>query len=277
MKERKDIEKIRELLGRWYSGEASPGEEQQLRERLLSTPNLPDDLREERDLLAALAEAGSVLAEMPEEYETRINAALEKEMAADRRNASAAGRLFNRRLWIRSLSGVAACLAIGFAAHQVWNAPDIEIKEPVVKVAMNISQPVASYDSLAVRSLTLTPQEGKNVKAAATPKSRKTAKTAPRLQRRAEVVEDTYDDDDAGYLSAAEEERLARSNYRVVRDEAEADELLNSIFSRMENTMAMESSRISKIELEYDSEMSRLTQIENVEQYKEPYHDETPL
>ena len=278
MKERTEIEKIRILLGRWYSGESSTSEEKELRERLLSAGQLPADLEEERAFFSAIEEPDSILPEMPLEYRERIEAALESEMAGERKTAPFKRRIFNRRLWLRSGTGIAACLAVAFAAQQLWDAPDMGMESSGEKVAINISQPVASYDSLPVHSLTLTPSKEMTAKPTTTSsaKSGKTARKIRKVQPQIEI-DKSYEDDDSEYLSAAEEERLARSNYRVVRDAEEADDLLNSIFSRMENTMAMESSRISKIELEYDSEVTRLMQTDNVEQYKEPYHDETPL
>ena len=88
--------------------------------------------------------------------------------------------------------------------------------------------------------------------------------------------EDEYEADDS-YYPHSEEANFIRENYRVVRNQDEADAILNSIFSRLESNVAMETSKLSKIDLEYDSEMSRLSGIENVGLLKEYIYEETPL
>lgn len=278
MKESDNINKIRELLARWYSGAASPLEEKKLQTMLLDATFLPADLEEEREFFSAISEADDFLPEIPLEYSKRIEKALDAEMAEEGRAKAFRSRIFNRRLWLRSGTGIAACLAIAFAAQQIGKVPDLDTEQSGMNVALNISHPVVSFDSLPARSLTLDTSDGVTAKpsTASLPKSGKTARKKIKLQK-AVKIEENYEDGESEYLSAAEEERLARSNYRVIRDAEEADDLLNSIFSRMENNMAMESGRISKIELQYDSEVSRFSQIDNVEQYKEPHHDETPL
>jgi len=60
------------------------------------------------------------------------------------------------------------------------------------------------------------------------------------------------------YLSEAEEQQLIADNYRVVRDEREADAILSSVFVRLEGSLMEESYRISDINAEYEMEMTKL-------------------
>ncbi|MDE5808319.1 MAG: hypothetical protein K2H76_09390, partial [Muribaculaceae bacterium] len=64
------------------------------------------------------------------------------------------------------------------------------------------------------------------------------------------------------------------------RDAAESDEIMSSIFNRMESNLAMETGKLAIIESDYNSEIGKLSNSDNdnnKETYKEQYHEQTPL
>ena len=72
------------------------------------------------------------------------------------------------------------------------------------------------------------------------------------------------------YLSEEEEEMLARNNYRVIRDDKEAAEILNSIVSNIEVNMAKESMKMIMIETEYNTELNKYRN-------NDKYHEESQI
>ena len=72
------------------------------------------------------------------------------------------------------------------------------------------------------------------------------------------------------YLSEEEEEMLARNNYRVIRDDKEAAEILNSIVSNIEVNMAIESMKMMMIETEYNVELNKYSN-------NDKYHEESQI
>lgn len=72
------------------------------------------------------------------------------------------------------------------------------------------------------------------------------------------------------YLSEEEEEMLARNNYRVIRDDKEAAEILNSIVSNIEVNMAIESMKMIMIETEYNTELNKYSN-------NDKYHEESQI
>ncbi|MDE7463036.1 MAG: hypothetical protein K2M88_07735 [Muribaculaceae bacterium] len=72
------------------------------------------------------------------------------------------------------------------------------------------------------------------------------------------------------YLSEEEEEMLARNNYRVIRDDKEAAEILNSIVSNIEVNMAIESMKMMMIETEYNVELNKYSN-------NDTYHEESQI
>lgn len=72
------------------------------------------------------------------------------------------------------------------------------------------------------------------------------------------------------YLTEEEEEMLARNNYRVIRDDKEAAEILNSIVSNIEVNMAIESMKMMMIETEYNVELNKYSN-------NDKYHEESQI
>ena len=63
---------------------------------------------------------------------------------------------------------------------------------------------------------------------------------------------------------------LARNNYRVIRDDKEAAEILNSIVSNIEVNMAIESMKMMMIETEYNVELNKYSN-------NDKYHEESQI
>ncbi|MDE5791144.1 MAG: hypothetical protein K2H96_07955 [Muribaculaceae bacterium] len=298
MKDRIDNNKIRALVGRWYSGLTTPEEDRMLANMLASSENLPPDLEADRKLFSELSLISEALPEMPEAYSLRINEALEKEMASERGNGLAG--VFSRfhKGWIGRIAvGVAVFFACAFFAMKMIDTPQMDV--PGNNTALNgINERAGknmnmSDDSLQNHYLAL---HGSHLEAA---KAASSAESAYKTVTKREIVKGTgkrvsdrnnnvkgiarsghsedYDASDDSHYSQSDESGFIRDNYRVVSDQDEADAILNSIFSRLESNVAMERNKLSKIDLEYDSEMSRLSGIENVGLLKEYIYEETPL
>lgn len=293
MKDRIDNNKIRALLDRWYSGLTTPEEERMLADMLASSGNLPSDMEADRILFAELSLISEALPEMPEAYSSRINEALEKEMASERRVVPSVFKRLNKG-WIGRIAAVVAVsVACAFFAMKMIDTPqmDVGVKNLAldggVEKKMNMSDDTLQNHYLALQATHL---EVARV-SAAEPANRTVAKPVTVKEKNGASVnkmrydqsdsndydsEDDYATCDSNY-SHPDEARFIRENYRVVRDQDEADAILSSIFSRLESNVAMETSKLSKIDLEYDSEMSRLSGIENVGLLKEYHHEKTPL
>ncbi len=290
MKEIKEHNRIRALLSRWYSGDTSPDEERRLAEMLANAKNLPSDLEADKELFAELYSGESDAEEMPEFYSTRINEALENEMAADRRKA-VAGTISMRKWILRVVSGVAVCLACAFFTMKIIESPKLEVDSAVgiakndeIEKKVKISDDTLQNHYLALQTsrqeIALVEQSVPSLRISG---KNEAAKEGKRINK--EIIKESSSSDsreteffeESSYLSSSDEAQLAKGNYRVVRDQNEADEIINSIFNRLESNVAMESSKISKIELEYDSEISRLSGIENVGMFKNYDHEKTPL
>lgn len=297
MKDKTDCNKIRALLDRWYSGLSSPEEELILGEMLESAKDLPSDLEADRILFAELGALSESVTEMPEEYKSRIDLALEKEIACESKRVMPIG--MRRIRWKRLAqiaAGVAACFACVLLTMKVIDAPELEVKGDMMAtdVSDNIKPtPVEIDDTLQNRGLALNvssidvpravkPDENRGI--AGKSKTERKIYSYSEKQQSEIVVGDesaanveSENDHDTRHVSMSDETFPSRENYRVVRDQSEADAIINSIFSRLESNVSMETSKLSKIELEYDSEVSRLSGIENVGLLKEYYHEKTPL
>ncbi|MDE5869457.1 MAG: hypothetical protein K2H18_04420, partial [Muribaculaceae bacterium] len=166
------------------------------------------------------------------------------------------------------------------------DAPDMKT---AVSKSMNIALPSQEEDTLPKqRNLILSSTDKKLIASAASAmkegKLRSAEKSEYKKINKKESggesslsLEDWNSTGNDEYDYTEEEERLARSNYRVVRSEEEAEAMLNSIYSRLENNLERETNKISRYELEYESSMVKLSEINNVTLLKEKYHEQTPL
>ncbi|MDE6682658.1 MAG: hypothetical protein K2J87_04455, partial [Muribaculaceae bacterium] len=112
MKNKIDNDKIRAMLDRGYSGLTTPDEERLIANMLASSTDLPPDLEADRQLFSELSLVSEALPEMPHIYSSRINDALEKEMASARKGAVATSFSRFRRGWIGRIAiGVAVFFA----------------------------------------------------------------------------------------------------------------------------------------------------------------------
>lgn len=94
--------RLRSLLDRYYAAETSPAEESELR-NLLAAPDLPDEFREDREMMAHLT---SVLT--PDGFEERLSAKIDSLAAAEKATTGRRPRFSRPLLW-----GAAASLLVG--------------------------------------------------------------------------------------------------------------------------------------------------------------------
>ncbi|MDE7414670.1 MAG: hypothetical protein K2N05_12895 [Muribaculaceae bacterium] len=294
MKDNLDSNKIRALLDRWYSGLTSPEEERMLADMLASSTDLPSDLEADRKLFSEINNAGKLFPEMPEVFSSRINEALEKEIAAEREEVAA--KAFSRIQWLkigRVAAAVAIFLGCAFVVMKMIDTTQMDVAGDNMALVNGVEKKMdMSGDTLQNHYLALRSSHPEVIKVASSKSDRKVGVGEGIVKQKRDKVEgpgkesrrlsdsngqkDHYETDN--HLSLhPEEAKLISENYRVVRNQDEADAILNSIFSRLESNVSVETSKLSKINLDYDLEISKLSGIENVGLLNEYTHEETPL
>ena len=277
MKENDIYKDIRRLLGRWYSGETSPVEEERLADLLSGVRDLPADLEADRYLFGLLvAEKGSA-PEIPAETAARIALALDREIAATSDSGSRKRRHFIGRNFRLAATGIAACLAIVFATHRFADSNPGEASTGLVADLVTTTSNIIStltVDSLAneapaprmIASATLTVEktEQGSVATAGSPRPKKKVKTGVAKSASASKSLRANGSDQDGNTIAAQTELARPANYRIVESYDEADAILSSILSKMSQYVDVESSRISEIGLEYASEVQKVNMINEI-------------
>lgn len=256
MTEHKEHNEIRYLLSRWYEGGTTPDEERRLTEFFATAGTLPSDLENERVMFRTIDAVDEQGVEIPEELARRIDNALEVEMARERKTTSATSR-FHR--WMIAAGAVAASLAAALMVHDFVVKDNDPVRQQIQLAVNTSSMPVASAPDTAVfivDEVNTVPAKSSQVRDNA---KRRLALSA-RKSKAAPVSDDSCkrESDVDMYLSEAEEQQLIADNYRVVRDEREADAILSSVFVRLEGSLMEESYRISDINAEYEMEMTKL-------------------
>lgn len=246
-----EYNEIREILNRWYDGNATPAEQQRLADFFATDRELPADLEMECEMFRAMTEAGEECAEMPLEVSERINAALDAEMARERRPQR---KSFGWRRRAMTACAAAACMAMILTIPFLKSSDKTMVED---KAVMALSEKTDVRSVSTDTMLLMTPELPRAVAPAVEKESRKLASAQKKASRRAvkhKPVE-TYGDDDL-YLSEEEEERLVAANYHVVTDEREADAILSTVFVRLESGMTEENFRISDVRTRYEMEMN---------------------
>lgn len=242
---------IREILNRWYDGNTTPAEQQRLADFFATDRELPADLEMEREMFRAMTEAGEDYAEMPLEVSRSINAALDAEMARERRPQR---KNFGWRRRAMTACAAAACMAV------VLTIPFLKSDDKAMvgdKPGMALSETPDAGPVSTDTMLFMTPEQPRAVAPAVEKESRKLASAQKKSSRKAvkrKPVETDGDDD--LYLSEEEEERLVAANYHVVTDEREANAILSTVFVRLESGMTEENFRISDVRTRYEMEMN---------------------
>lgn len=301
MKEKIEYEKIRELLQNWYEGFSSPEEETDLIRMLAALNPVPEEFAADKALFDQLfAEEGNPGLDkefsMPQKYDEKILSALEREMAAERIAVSRKHTPFFRRYsWLAAavvglilLGGGLTMMRVAKTTHvdvpslavrQISDSSSNMIKDTVVR-----QQPLLAYAPLSVSSFDSSEEKsskagnGRNLRS-----SHNNQEEGIYLKNESVSGEEKFstvsvENSSNSYYDYSEEERvMLNSKYRVVRDEKEADALLDNIFSRLETAIDNESFKISKVAIEYDSKMLRLNEDEYLTPYNEKYHEYTPI
>ncbi|MDE6393174.1 MAG: hypothetical protein K2L59_07915 [Muribaculaceae bacterium] len=260
-----EYKEIREMIGRWYGGGTTPGEERRLVEFFSSATGLPEDLEAERALFGAIGEVSDDLPAMPEEYSERVASAVEAEMAKERT------AITDRRLWRRRVirvCGAAACLLAGILAVRTLTVPGHDVSSSGPALAVNEKSAVSDSDKAEKTEIAVPvcPPAAHEAIASAAPapkekRHRAGSKRATGHRHAARHVDPTSDyaaDDTDIYLSEAEEARLLAGNYHVVSDEREAEAIMGSVFARLEGNLAEEAYRVSDINAQYEMEITKL-------------------
>lgn len=242
---------IREILNRWYDGNTTPAEQQRLADFFATDRELPADLEMEREMFRAMTEAGEDYAEMPLEVSRSINAALDAEMARERRPQR---KNFGWRRRAMTACVAAACMAVVLTIPFLKSSDKAMVED---KAGMAVSETPDVRPVSTDTMLFMTPEQPRAVAPAVEKESRKLASAQKKSSRKAvkrKPVETDSDDD--LYLSEEEEERLVAANYHVVTDEREANAILSTVFVRLESGMTEENFRISDVRTRYEMEMN---------------------
>lgn len=246
-----EYNEIREILNRWYDGNTTPAEQQRLADFFATDRELPADLEMEREMFRAMTEAGGEYAEMPLEVSRSINAALDTEMARERRPQR---KNFGWRRRAMTACAAAACMAV------VLTIPFLKSSDKAMvgdKAGMALSETPDAGPVSTDTMLFMTPEQPRAVAPAVEKESRKLASAQKKSSRKAvkrKPVETDGDDD--LYLSEEEEERLVAANYHVVTDEREANAILGAVFVRLKSGITEESYKISDVKARYEMEMN---------------------
>lgn len=260
MTEHKEHNEIRYLLSRWYEGGTTPDEERRLSEFFATAGTLPPDLENERVMFQAIDAVDEQEVKIPEELARRIDNAIEEEMARERETTSATSR-FHR--WMIAAGTVAASLVAVLMVH-TFVVKDHDRVRPQTQLALG--SPASSVTSAPDTAAFIVPGEI-NTDRSASSEMQVNTKRRPASSSQKAKADRTQQDkisptesglDEDMYLSEAEEQQLIADNYRVVRDEREADAILSSVFVRLEGSVVEEDYRISDISAEYEMEMTKL-------------------
>ncbi len=267
----KEIKEIRALLQRWYAGETSAGEEEHVGHLLCSRNDLPEDLEAEKRLFSTFRDDGEV-PEIPAEYSQRINEALEREISLGRR---APGRVASIR---RRHSGWVAAVAAAIAG----------ITALVFVFRDSGSSLNSGHQDLTAREESIhecsenSNSEGLSTVAKATDESR-VATAKPAVARNSIVKKNRAPErvGNAGatsvYMHDAGENLRIPENYNVIADVEDADSIMNTIFSRFESKLAMESSKLSNLELDYEFEVIKAQNINNLQYLDTSSNEESAI
>lgn len=247
-------DEIRKTLCRWYDGETTSFEQRRLVDFFSEERELPPDLKRERELFRSLS-ADDVETEIPEEFAARINDAIEDEMAGERRTVPAALKLRRR---IAAACGIAACLLVAamsyfVASYQVDRQipqPRLSLNEPeLTESSSTDAVPGIIHENLCAASVESPLAVNKTPRRHASSKVKdKTQTVDPNMENNGNTEPYARDT----YLSEDEEELLISHNYIVVRDEREANAILNTVLEQFETCMEEQSLQIQDISQEYE-------------------------
>lgn len=245
---------IKDILSRWYQGDTSPDEQQRLHEFFATDRDLPEDLAMEREMFRAMAQANCCDVDIPEDLAARIDSALQTEMSRERDFSGLASK-WRRR--IIAACGAAACLVAGMTIYSLVTT-DTDPFAPDTHMAVTIPAPIPP--AVPDTAVSIKPEPLSVPSAQAAP-AQAIALKAPRKARphveSVRDVEDTAAETDI-YLTEAEEQQLIAGNYRVVRDEREADAILCSVFNRLDCSITEEDYRMSAVNAKYEIETTKL-------------------
>lgn len=244
---------IRELLDRFYRGETTPEEERNLETLLQTEEELPADLIAERHLFASLNP------DIPEEISSRIDEALEAEMAGARRVFGS-----RRDRWL--FAGVAAvCLVlVALGINLIRSQQGSELQGGKMQLAEGVSntdnENMAGVGSLPASDSLIFAPIAQNVESRGSSNASKSVKAnKARPSAKMGNGEKTELQEDA--ISQSEESRdeyyeYIASNYRVIDDPQEAEYLVSQLFASIESNLVIERSRVVDV---YDNLQFELT------------------
>lgn len=270
---------IRQLLDRYYTGETSREEELALAAWFADAKDLPDDLRTEGMMFQAMTEASESEVDLPAEYNARINDALEKEMARERRLS---GRRNLRRRFLAIGGSAAACLLAGWIGYGVLS-DDVRMNKRHTYIAKSRTESISKkivrseagitstetadkVENIQTASLASAAKQGsvtKHRESAGSPQNsvqRKSNLIAAEMSVTSEnqnlVISNIATEEDYDYTDY--ERELLADNYYVVNNADEASAIVSSVFSRLDSKVTETKFCVSDAQNSYSMEMDEI-------------------
>lgn len=250
------IGELRELLESWYSGEGNETLERRIDGLFRCIDELPADLRADRELFAAMQQEAGEEVSMAPDAERRLEAAMSAAFRED--SATRQRKLRFPRLAI-AISAAACMLIIlsavtflfrddhaGIApsrpAPGMATASTVETDDSTTPAPILPASPLEARAEVPRHANSITPNPAAN---AAPAPSKADAQTDS-------VITPAYPSAEDYIISLSEEEELlAEENYRVVVDEREANSIISSIFSRIDENIDRQHLQENSIRNEY--------------------------
>lgn len=258
------INDIKQLLTRWYAGETSPEEEARL--DALLAGSVPPELEEDANLFRALREVKTAMVEIPDPIAKRINFAVNAEIGRNRRNRSP---LFDSR---RFRIAAAAAVGLILAASALWFVNDNdETRLPEFAQTVNAADTIKPTlappidRNMIAEASTTGPSESKVSSSInevnESSKSRSNSIKGETRAQKTSITDVSVSDPE----TADHTEKYPRpvGNYRIIDNTEEANAIVNSIFSRLDDAIAMTTSQIASARLDFEVELAKISEIEN--------------
>lgn len=221
-----DYTYIRKLLDLYYEGISTREQERELASFFAEAKELPEEFEADRLLFVAMADTDE---DIPEALDVRIMSALRRE--------SKRGKAIRALSFAAAAAAVLALLFVGIRLIAPEKTVEPEMKTPLLTVVGGPESGVQQTDTAFLLCLEQTQQADKkqaDLKKAGQPAEMKTA---------AEEIEP---------------EAVAEANYRVIDNETEAYEIVNSVFMRLDDNISKVGYRIDGMQDEYEMQISKL-------------------
>lgn len=221
-----DYTYIRKLLDLYYEGISTREQERELASFFAEAKELPEEFEADRLLFVAMADTDE---DIPGALDVRIMSALRRE--------SKRGKAIRALSFAAAAAAVLALLFVGIRLIAPEKTVEPEMKTPLLTVVGGPESGVQQTDTAFLLCLEQTQQADKKQA------DHKKAGQSAEMKTAAEEIEP---------------EAVAEANYRVIDNETEAYEIVNSVFMRLDDNISKVGYRIDGMQDEYEMQISKL-------------------